>query len=241
MGKPAVTGANTIIFDKESNRLMSKDEMVIVSEGDVICIDGSTGLVYKGPVPTVRTLADTNFQTVLNWCDKYKRLRVLANVDNVEEVEKAAEFQAEGIGMCRMEHLLFQENRIKLFRKVLFAETKDEKQSWLDSLAPLLRQDFLEIYRLMRDKQVIVRLIDTPISEFLPDPTSSNFSQNISELCRSSGMHEDQCKSHILQLQEMNPVMGFRGCRLSVVFPELVEMQAKALIGNHILLHCIHL
>jgi pyruvate, orthophosphate dikinase len=233
MGKPAVTGASTLIFDKSNKQLKSKDEKVMVSEGEMITVDGTSGLVFKGEIPTIKSTADADFRLVLSWCDKYKRMMVLANVDTIEEAEKAVEFGAEGIGLCRIEHMLFQEERIRLFRRMLLSETLNEKRSWLEGLAPLLRQDFLQMFRLMKDKQVTVRLIDPPLHEFLPNPINASFMEEICELSHTMGLSENICKQRVMELQEMNPMLGYRGCRLAIIFPETVEMQTRALIGKN--------
>jgi len=231
MGKSAVTAASNLILDLEKKELRTKDGKHTLHAGDIITIDGSSGLIFTGDVPMISSTASEEFRTVLQWSDKYKRLQVLANADTPEEVSKAAEFGAEGLGLCRTEHMFFSEDRITLLRQLILSDDMVERKNLLNRMIPYQQRDFLRIFRVMPGRQITVRLLDPPMHEFLPSPSRPGFEEALNELCSSLHMDVDDCRRRIFDLQEVNPMLGFRGCRLGVVYPEIVEMQVAAIIG----------
>lgn len=232
MGKSAVTGITSLSIDREKKQLISKDSQRVVQEGEIITIDGSTGLVYTGEVPMVSSTSNEEFRTVLRWADKYKRLQVMANADTVEEANKAVEMGAEGIGLCRTEHMFFSEERLNLLRRLILADDKHERRVYLSRITPLQQQDFEHMFHTMVGRQVTIRLLDPPLHEFMPDPANPDFEEVVSDIATSIGRSEDECRRRILEIQEVNPMLGFRGVRLGIVHPEIIEMQIAAIIGN---------
>lgn len=232
MGKTAVTAASNLIVDRHKKELRTVDGKHVLREGDIITIDGSSGLVYTGDVPMVSSTSSEAFRTVLLWADKYKRLNVLTNADTPDDAGRALDLGAEGIGLCRTEHMFFEEEKLRLLRRLILTDDSSERKQLLNRMIPLQQRDFARIFRIMNNRQVTVRLIDPPMHEFLPDPSRSDFEQASSELASSLHMDHEDCKRRIFELQESNPMLGFRGCRLGVVFPEIIEMQAAAIIGK---------
>jgi len=230
MGKPAVTGAQDLYIDPDAGTVCSRSGGSI-KLGDTITIDGSTGLVYIGAMPTVSVGQDDNFRTVMDWADKYKRMRVLANAETPTDVEAADRMGAEGVGLCRTEHMFFHPSRIDLFRHMILSNTHEERASCLLKLLPMQTDDFARIFRIMGDRQITVRLLDPPLHEFLPDPYSRTFEEEIERVASRGGIPPDQCRQRVLDMQESNPMLGFRGSRLSIVHPEITEMQTKAVVA----------
>eukprot|EP00600_Ochromonadales_sp_CCMP1393_P008438 CAMPEP_0174954150 /NCGR_PEP_ID=MMETSP0004_2-20121128/265_1 /TAXON_ID=420556 /ORGANISM="Ochromonas sp., Strain CCMP1393" /LENGTH=988 /DNA_ID=CAMNT_0016201933 /DNA_START=1859 /DNA_END=4825 /DNA_ORIENTATION=- len=204
---------------------------IMVKQGETITIDGSTGIVYTGEMPTVSVGQDENFLAVMQWADKYKRLHVLANAESPEDVQQADRMGAEGVGLCRTEHMFFHEARIDLFRHLILTDNPVERQHCLAQLLPLQQADFLQIFTTMGPRQVTIRLLDPPLHEFLPRPQNPDFSEEIAQLAARGGIPPAQCERRVRTLQENNPMLGFRGCRLSIVYPEITEMQVKAIVG----------
>lgn len=236
MGKSAVTGARDLLVDVQNQQLKSKDGSIVLKKGDVITIDGSTGNVYKGEIPTVTSGHSTDFQAILLWADKYKDMHVLANADTPEEAIKALELGADGIGLCRTEHMFFQPDRLSIFRHLLLTDSHKDRDDCLDKLSAIQQEDFEKLFSVMNGRQVTIRLIDPPIHEFMPDPMSSEFSTEVEKIAKSTGIHFEYCKQRILELQEKNPMMGCRGCRLGIMHPEIICMQVKAIVGKYCLL-----
>jgi len=241
MGKSAVTGARDLRIDANNQTVSTKDGKRSIGKGEVVTIDGSSGMVYLGEVPTTLSGHQEDFRTILAWADKYKTMNVLANADTPDEVRKAVELGAEGIGLCRTEHMFFHPDRINLFRKLILSEGltgksgegkgKEERLQVLRQLLPLQRQDFLLIFREMHNRQVTIRLLDPPMHEFLPNPSKADFEEQVFALSGQVNMTVDDLRHRIYSLQEQNPMMGCRGCRLEIVYPEIMQMQAQAIVG----------
>ena len=213
MGKPCVAGCDALQIDEAARTLRIGEHEL--REGDVITIDGGTGAVIIGAVPLVPPAIDENFETILGWADALRRLGVRANADTPADAAKAREFGAEGIGLCRTEHMFMAEERLPIVREMIMARTEDERRLALDRLLPLQQGDFEGIFEAMAGHPVTIRLLDPPLHEFLPsleDATS------------------DEMRQQIRQLQESNPMLGTRGCRLGLQFPEIYEMQVRAIV-----------
>jgi pyruvate, orthophosphate dikinase len=232
MGKSAVTGARDLVVDAAQQQLFSADGKLILKKGELLTIDGSTGAVYRGKVPTVSCGQSSDFQTILHWADKYKNMMVLANADTPDEARKALELGAEGIGLCRTEHMFFGADRLSVFRRMLLSDSDSDRAQSLVELQSMQQSDFKEIFQIMHGRQVTVRLLDPPMHEFLPNPGSEGFGLEVQQLAQTLGMDEHVCHQRILALQEKNPMLGCRGCRLGIVHPEIVSMQTKAIVSE---------
>lgn len=233
MGKPAVTGVQSLVIDseKEEIRLVDNGDLCL-KRGDVISIDGSTGLVFRGEVPCLPSDQDTDFQVILRWAGKYKRMQVLANADTVEEVQRAIELGAEGVGLCRTEHMFFKSDRINLFRRMILVDDSHQRQQALDQIRAMQQEDFEKIFRLLDNMEIIIRLLDPPLHEFFPSPSTSNFDSEMKSLAENLELPQGQIMRQVQALQETNPMLGFRGCRLTIIHPEIAEMQVKAITGT---------
>jgi pyruvate,orthophosphate dikinase len=234
-GIPCVAGCEAISVDETQHLFTVQTEsgLVTVKEGDWITIDGSSGKVYQGAVPTVEPTLGGELETLLSWADQFRRLRVRANADNPHDAQKALEFGAEGIGLARTEHMFFGEQRLPIVQEMIMAKTPEARRDALARLLPFQRQDFFEIFEVMRGLPVTIRLIDPPLHEFLPDRD-----ELIREVTRLELTAPDSPelaeKRRLLQrveeLHEANPMLGFRGVRLSILYPEIVEMQVTAIL-----------
>jgi pyruvate,orthophosphate dikinase len=213
MGKPCVAGCEALSIDPDAGTILLGD--VELALGDVITIDGGKGTVMIGAVPLVPPAIDENFGTVLSWADEQRRLRVRANADTPEDAAKAREFGAEGIGLCRTEHMFMAEDRLPLVREMILAREEEERRAALDKLLPLQQGDFEGIFEAMAGLPVTIRLLDPPLHEFLPSLEEAT---------------SEQMRDRIRQLQEANPMLGTRGCRLGLQFPEIYEMQVRAIV-----------
>jgi pyruvate,orthophosphate dikinase len=213
MGKPCVAGCEALTIDLKARSFRLGEEEV--GEGEVITIDGSTGDVIVGPVDLVPPQIDENFETLLGWSDRMRRLRVRANADTPEDAAKAREFGAQGIGLCRTEHMFMAEDRLPLVRTMIMARTEGERRAALADLLPHQQADFEGIFEAMAGLPVTIRLLDPPLHEFLPSL----------EEAESGDM-----RRRIRQLQEANPMLGTRGCRLGLMYPEIYEMQVRAIV-----------
>ncbi|NPV70457.1 MAG: pyruvate, phosphate dikinase [Firmicutes bacterium] len=230
MGKPCIVGCDAIKIDLDRRLFAAGDR--VVNEGDIISIDGATGQVILGAVKVVDPELSAEFKNLLAWADEVRRLGVQANADTPEDARKAREFGAQGIGLCRTEHMFMQADRLPIVQEVILAQTEEERRRALDRLLPIQQGDFKAILKAMRGLPVTIRLLDPPLHEFLP---------NVEELvvqiaeAKSRGLagEEVERKEEILRkaraLAETNPMLGFRGCRLGVVYPEIYEMQARAI------------
>jgi len=223
MGKCCVAGCGEIKIDEEEKFFVAQG--VTYKEGDYISLDGSTGLVYGEDIPTVAPEITGDFAVFMSWADKARKLKVRANADTPKDAKNAVEFGAEGIGLCRTEHMFFEEDRIPKVRKMILADNEEERRKALAELLPLQKEDFKGIFEAMGERPVTIRLLDPPLHEFLPQDDEA-----IAALAEDMGISASQLKAKVISLQEFNPMMGHRGCRLAVTYPEIAEMQAKAII-----------
>ena len=213
MGKPCVAGCERLSIDTKARTVTIGDHEL--REGDTITIDGGTGEVIVGSVPLVPPAIDENFGIILGWADDYRRLKVRANADTPEDAAKAREFGAEGIGLCRTEHMFMIEDRLPIVREMILARDEDERRAALERLLPMQQTDFEGIFEAMAGLPVTIRLLDPPLHEFLPPLEEAT---------------SDEMRDRIRQLQESNPMLGTRGCRLGLQFPEIYEMQVRAIV-----------
>ncbi|HWJ45665.1 MAG TPA: pyruvate, phosphate dikinase [Gaiellaceae bacterium] len=213
MGKPCVAGCEALSIDLGARTITLKDQTL--SEGDVLTIDGGTGAVIAGDVPLVPPQVNDDLETILEWGDEHRRLKVRANADTPDDAAKAREFGAQGIGLCRTEHMFMAEDRLPVVREMILAGDEDGRRAALDKLLPMQQGDFEGIFEAMAGLPVTIRLLDPPLHEFLPP------------LERAT---DEQMRRRIKQLQESNPMLGTRGCRLGLQFPEIYEMQVRAII-----------
>ena len=223
MGKTCVAGCGALDIDERRRRFKVGD--LTVNEGDVISLNGSSGEVMLGDVPTVPPELTGDFETVMKWSDEFRKLGVRANADTPKDARKAREFGAEGIGLCRTEHMFFEEDRINKMREVILARTHDEKKVALDKLLPMQRADFLGLFKEMNGLPVTIRLLDPPLHEFLPrDPEVQR------HIAKDTGVPLLNIQEAVEQMHEVNPMLGLRGCRLAIVTPEIYDMQVRAII-----------
>ena len=222
MGKCCVAGCEDIkVFEAKQYFLVNGNK---IKYGDWITLDGSTGEVFLGEIPVVDPEITRNFEIFMGWVDKYRKIGVRANADTPMDAEVALKFGAEGIGLCRTEHMFFEGDRIKAVRKMIVASRKKERKEALMELLPMQRNDFIEIFKAMKNLPVTIRLLDPPLHEFLPKEE-----EDIKEIAGELGIEVGDLKATINSLHEMNPMLGHRGCRLSVTFPEILEMQTRAI------------
>ena len=221
MGKPCVSGAGEIRIEREGGAFHVKEREV--KEGDILTIDGITGEVMLGAVREIRPEISGNFGQLMSWADKYRRLQVRTNAETVGDVETALEFGAEGIGLCRTEHMFFNTERIAVMREMILSANKEEREKALKKLLPMQRQDFVEIFEAMEGHPVTVRLLDPPLHEFLPRGSE------IAPLAERLHVTEDALKRRMNLMMEANPMLGHRGCRLGITYPEIYEMQTRAI------------
>ena len=223
MGKSCVAGCEEIRVFESKGYFTVKD--IKVNKGDWITLDGSTGQVYLGQIPVVDAELSGNFGIFMKWVDEFRKLGVRANADTPKDSEVALKFGAEGIGLCRTEHMFFEASRIKAVRKMIVARNEKDRRDALMTLLPFQKQDFIEIFEVMQGLPVTIRLLDPPLHEFLPTEDS-----DIEELAKELGLEFDELKNTINSLHEINPMMGHRGCRLPITYPEILEMQTRAII-----------
>ena len=222
MGRPCVSGSSEIFIDYENKQFKAGNE--IVKEGEIITIDGGSGKVMKGLVPTVKPEISGYFSTVMKWADQFRKLKVRTNAETELDSKTAREFGAEGIGLCRTEHMFFDEERILSVRQMILSRSKDDRNNALEKLLPHQKEDFKKIFKIMSDLPVTVRLLDPPLHEFLP-----KYDKDIEEVARSLNLAAKEIKDRIGELHEENPMLGHRGCRLGISFPEIYEMQCRAI------------
>ena len=223
MGKCCVSGCTEINMDEENKKftLAGKE----FHEGDVISIDGTTGCIYDGAIPTVEATVSGDFGRIMAWADKYRRLKVRTNADTPTDAAKAKELGAEGIGLCRTEHMFFEPDRIAAIREMICSDTVEEREAALAKLEPMQQGDFEKLYEAMEGYNVTIRYLDPPLHEFVPTEE-----KDIEELAKTQGKSVEQIKAIISSLHEFNPMMGHRGCRLAVTYPEIAKMQTRAVI-----------
>ena len=224
MGKCCVSGCGDIKIDYEKQQLTTKSG-VVIKRGDVITLDGSTGEVILGDMPKVQPEVSGNFATVMEWVDKYRRLRVRTNADTPHDSRVAREFGAEGIGLCRTEHMFFEGDRIQAVREMILADDLEGRKRALDKILPMQKSDFIGIFREMKGLPVTIRLLDPPLHEFLPQTDD-----DVSELAHAVGISFSEVKDHVEHLHEFNPMLGHRGCRLGITYPEVYDMQVQAIM-----------
>ena len=223
MGKCCVSGCGDIVMDEE-NKVFTLGGKTI-REGDFISLDGSTGKIYEGIIPTVPATIAGEFGRIMAWADKYRRLRVRTNADTPYDARKARELGAEGIGLTRTEHMFFDSDRIAVFREMICADTLEERVAALAKLEPMQQSDFEGIYEAMEGNPVTIRFLDPPLHEFVPTEEA-----DIRALAQAQGKSVETIKALIASLHEFNPMMGHRGCRLAVTYPEIAAMQTRAVI-----------
>ena len=224
MGRCCVCGCGELIINEDNKTITTKDGTVY-KEGDYMSLDGSTGNVYGEEIKTVEPEISGDFETFMNWADAVRKLKVRTNADTPRDAKQARKFGAEGIGLCRTEHMFFEEDRIFNFRKMIAAETVSQREEALEKILPYQRGDFEELFRAMAPYSVTIRYLDPPLHEFLP-----HTDEEIKPLAESLGMTFEALKERVESLKEFNPMMGHRGCRLAVTYPEIAKMQTKAVI-----------
>ena len=223
MGTCCVSGCGDIQMDEVNKEFKLAGKTF--HEGDVISIDGSTGNIYDGEIKTVDATIAGEFERVMNWADKYRRLGVRTNADNPRDTRKAVELGAEGIGLCRTEHMFFDEERIPAIRKMILSDTVEEREKALNALIPFQKGDFKAMYKELKGLPMTVRYLDPPLHEFLPTEE-----KDIIALAKDMGVTVERLKAKCAELHEFNPMMGHRGCRLAVTYPEIAKMQTRALM-----------
>ena len=223
MGKCCVAGCEEIKVNEEAKKFVANGKTY--NEGDFISLNGSTGYVYDGVIPTKEPEMSGYFGTLMSWADEFRKLKVRTNADTPKDAKQAVKFGAEGIGLCRTEHMFFNEDRIAAVREMIVSETVEERKAALAKLLPMQREDFVGIFEEMGERPVTIRLLDPPLHEFLPHEDDE-----IRTLSKTMGVGFEKLKAWVEGLHEFNPMLGHRGCRLAVSYPELAEMQARAII-----------
>lgn len=224
MGTCCVAGCGELSVNEEEKVFYTKDG-TSYHEGDYISLDGSTGNVYGEKIDTVEASVSGDFAKLMSWADSIRRLDVRTNADNPRDAKKAREFGAQGIGLCRTEHMFFETDRIAAIREMIVSKTSEQREIALNKILPMQRSDFEGLYKVMSGYPVVIRLLDPPLHEFLPHDD-----EEISALAKDMNMSFDELKSIVVNLHEFNPMMGHRGCRLSITYPEIAVMQTKAII-----------
>jgi pyruvate,orthophosphate dikinase len=222
MGKPCVSGSSDIKINYEKKIFLSGHHEV--KEGDIITIDGASGKIMLGKVPTVKPNISDEFSKLMGWADKYRKLKVRTNSETPTDTKVARDFGAEGIGLCRTEHMFFEEKRIVSVREMILSKTLEDRQKALAKLLPYQKSDFFEIFKIMNGLPVTVRLLDPPLHEFLPKTN-----KDIDDIAKELNISHLDIKSRIIELHEHNPMLGHRGCRLGISFPEIYKMQCEAI------------
>ena len=227
MGRPCVSGSSEITIDYEMKQFKTGTETI--KEGDIITIDGASGKVMKGLVPTVQPEISGYFSTIMKWADLFRKLKVRTNAETEKDSRTAREFGAEGIGLCRTEHMFFDEERILSVRQMILSKSRDDRDNALKKLLPHQKNDFKKIFRVMHGLPVTIRLLDPPLHEFLPKTE-----KDIDDVARSLNLGVKEIKGRITELHEENPMLGHRGCRLGISFPEIYAMQCEAIFEAQI-------
>ena len=222
MGRPCVSGSSEIEIDYENKIFKTKNN--IIKEGDIITIDGSTGRIISGEVKTVKPEISGEFSKIMSWADTFRKLKVRSNSETPIDSKIARDFGAEGIGLCRTEHMFFDEERILSVREMILSKSKEDRAIALKKLLPHQKKDFFEIFKIMQGLPVTVRLLDPPLHEFLPKSK-----KDIEDVANSLKLSKNEIEARITELHEQNPMLGHRGCRLGISFPEIYEMQCRAI------------
>lgn len=222
MGKPCVSGAGNIRVDYQAGNLIAAG--VKLAKGELITIDGTTGQVMRGAVPTVKPQLSDDFAKLMSWADKARRMKVRANAETPLDARAARDFGAEGIGLCRTEHMFFDADRIVAVREMIVADNEKQRRTALGRILPMQRQDFVELFEIMSGLPVTIRLLDPPLHEFLPQSDAE-----IEEVADGLNVDAESLRARVAELHEFNPMLGHRGVRLAISFPEIAEMQARAI------------
>ncbi len=222
MGRPCVSGSSEIDINYETKTFKTKS--VVIKEGDIITIDGSSGRIILGTVPTIKPEISGDFSKLMSWADSFRKLKVRTNSETLLDTKTARDFGAEGIGLCRTEHMFFDEKRILSVREMILSKTYEDRAKALAKLLPHQKKDFKEIFSIMHSLPVTVRLLDPPLHEFIPKSE-----KEILEVAKTTGLSLKEINSRIEMLHEQNPMLGHRGCRLGISFPEIYEMQCRAI------------
>ena len=227
-GRCCVAGAGDVQINEKGRKITVGGKTY--THKDVLSINGTTGQVMAGEVATQAPKLSSDFTKVMKWTDKYRKLAIRTNADTPEDAKRAREFGAQGIGLCRTEHMFFQDDRIAAMREMILAETPEDRKAALKKLLPFQRKDFVGIFTAMKGLPVTVRLLDPPLHEFLPHDA-----KNQAEMAKRLGVKASVVSARVSQLHEANPMLGHRGCRLSVTYPEILEMQVQAIVEAAIL------
>ena len=222
MGKPCVSGAGSLRVDYNAQTLQAGN--TVLKRGEIITIDGSTGQVLAGKVPMTEPELSGEFGTLMGWADKVRSLGVRANADTPADARLAVKFGAQGIGLCRTEHMFFDEDRIQAVREMILSDQLEQRKKALAKLLPMQRGDFVELFEIMQGLPVTIRLLDPPLHEFLP-----HTEEDIAEVAAAMGVDPKKLDHRAKELHEFNPMLGFRGCRIAIAYPEVAEMQARAI------------
>jgi pyruvate, orthophosphate dikinase len=222
MGKPCVSGAGSLRVDYAAQTVQAGN--LVLKRGDVVTIDGSTGQVLRGRIPMVEPALSGEFGMLMGWADKVRTLGVRANADTPADARIAVRFGAEGIGLCRTEHMFFDEDRIQAVREMILADDEKARRAALAKILPMQRGDFVELFEIMKGLPVTIRLLDPPLHEFLP-----HSEEDIAEVAAAMGEDPKKLANRARELAEFNPMLGFRGCRIAIAYPEIAEMQARAI------------
>jgi len=233
MGTCCVSGCGDIAMDEENKKFTLGGKTY--HEGDAISIDGSTGNIYDGLIPTVDATISGYFGRIMDWADKFRVLKVRTNADTPRDAKKARELGAEGIGLCRTEHMFFEPERIAAFRQMICSDTVEEREAALEKILPYQQSDFEKLYEALEGNPVVIRFLDPPLHEFVPTEE-----KDIEALAKAQGKTVDEIKNIIAGLHEFNPMMGHRGCRLAVTYPEIAAMQTRAVIRAAINVRAAH-
>ena len=224
MGRTCIVGCESISVDEKKQQLILEDGSVLY-KGQLLTLDGSSGEVMEGRVPTINTSEDQDSLTILSWADKYRRLKIRTNAETTKEAQKARQLGAEGIGLCQTENMFFGKERMHVMREMVLAQTRGELQKKLERLSSFQISDLKKLFQVMDGLPVTIRLLDTPLKDFFP--TSKTEIKALAEKC---GYESEGILRQIQELDEINPVLGFRGCRLSIVYPEIAAMQMDAVL-----------
>ncbi|WP_445811408.1 putative PEP-binding protein, partial [Yoonia sp.] len=223
LGVPCVVGASDLLIDRKSGRVIAPDGRTFAA-GDIITVDGTTGQVLAGAPPMLEASLDGAFQTLLEWADTFRDIGVRANADTPADAQTARNFAAEGIGLCRTEHMFFEGDRLGVMREMIFAESSKDRRAVLDRLLPMQRADFAELFSIMEGRSVCVRLFDPPLHEFLPSDKAG-----MRDLAEQLALPLPEVAERVAALSEYNPMLGMRGVRLGIAIPEIYDMQAQAI------------
>lgn len=222
MGKPCVSGVGSLRIDLGEETLSSAQ--ITLQKGEIITIDGSSGQVMRGAVPTIKPSVSGDFATLLAWADDVSRMKVRANAETPQEVRIARDFGADGIGLCRTEHMFFEGDRIIAMREMILADREKDRRAALEKILPVMRADFVELFEIMAGKPVTIRLLDPPLHEFLPEGGA-----DLEEVAKALGTGVTTLRKRVVELSEQNPMLGHRGVRLLLSYPEITDMQARAI------------